>query len=161
MNFFEQSCQEAPLNNTLFGLCDDQDGGKAYTDQHNPEKWIATVKNNNSKTLVFTAIDKCVIKDTEEAGRGRCDGMLTSDEHLYFIELKDKNKGAFTEAIEQLASTIQFFKAHHDDSIFKHKKAYVCNKRRGHFQEIDNEQNLRFFRQYGFRMDAQAEIVIV
>jgi hypothetical protein len=75
MNFFNAACQEPSINNTLFGLCDDQNGGKAYTNVDDPTKWIATVKNDDSKTLIFTAIDKCVIKDNEEVGRGRCDGM--------------------------------------------------------------------------------------
>ena len=61
--------------------------------------------------MTFTAIDKCVLNDDEEPGRGRCDGMLTSDsnEHIYFVELKNEAKGWRTEAIKQLESTVQFF----------------------------------------------------
>jgi hypothetical protein len=161
LNFFDAACQEPPLNNTLFGLCDDQNGTKAYTNTDEPEKWIATVKNSNSSTLIFTAIDKCVIKDHEEKERGRCDGMLTSDNHLYLVELKELSARWQQDAIEQLESTIQFIKANHDISGYKHKKAFACNKRHGKFQVTGSELNIRFFKNYGFRIDIQAEIIIV
>lgn len=161
MDFFDSACQEPPIQEKLFGICDDGTSEKAYTDVLDPSKWIAKVKNEKQIELIFTAVDKCIIKDNEEKGRGRCDGMLTSDEHLYFIELKDELKNWKTDAIEQLESTISFFNQHHDLSKYRHKKAFACNKKRKAFQVIDNEQNKRFFRQYGFRIDAQAEIIIV
>jgi hypothetical protein len=161
MNFFEPACQEPPINIKLFGLCDDQNGAKAYTNVTDRTKWIACVKNDNAKKLVFTAIDKCVIKDNEEVGRGRCDGMITSDEHIFFIELKNELKGWIPNAIEQLESTVKFFIANHDIKLFKHKKAYACNKKRRHFQEIDNEFNLHFFRTYGVRIDIQADVIVL
>lgn len=160
MNFFDASW-ELPLNNSKFGLCDDENGAKAYTNTDEPSKWIATVQNGSNSKLVFTAIDKCVIKDNEQRLKGRCDGMLTSKEHIYFIELKNKSKGWLTEAIGQLESTIELFIASHDIKIFKHRKAFACNKQHQHFQEIDNEFNLMFFRKYGVRIDIQAEIIIV
>lgn len=159
MDFFNAICQEPTLNDSIFGLCDDQNGKKAYTNLTDNSKWIATVKNNNTE-LTFTAIDKCVIKDNEERGRGRCDCMLTSANHIYFIELKDQLRNWKTDAIEQLESTIQFFIANHNVKNYKYKKAFACNKKQPRFQEIDNELNLYFFRTYGFRIDAQTEIIV-
>ena len=161
LNFFDAQCQESSLTHELFGLCDDQNGTKAYTNIDAPEKWVATVKNQKKIEIVFTAIDACVIKGYEYEGRGRCDGMLASDNHLYFIELKNEDKGWMQHAIDQLESTIQFFIENNDIVKYKHKKAIACNKRRRHFQEIDNELNLRFFRKYKFRIDVQAEIIII
>ena len=161
VNFFVAACQEPPLNNSIFGLCDDRNGLKAYTNTEDSTKWIATVKNDNQKQLVFTAVDKCIIKDNEHQGRGRCDGMLTSDEHIYFVELKDEARSWKADAIEQLESTIQFFIESHDVNIYKHKKAFACNKQHKHFQEIDNELNRYFFRKYKVRIDVQAEIIVV
>ena len=163
MNFFKPACQEPTIDDSTFGLCDEQDGSKACTNIDDPAKWIATVKNDRKKILTFTAIDKCVLNDDEEPGKGRCDGMLTSDsnEHIYFVELKDEAKGWRTEAIKQLESTLQFFIAHHDINVFKHKKAFACNKKHKHFQQIDHELNLRFFRTYGVRIDVQAKIIII
>ena len=77
------------------------------------------------------------------------------------MELKDQAKDWIQEAIEQLESTIQFFIEHHDISIYKHKKAFACNKKHRHFQEIDNEFNLQFFRKYGVRIDVQGQIIVV
>lgn len=161
INFYEASCQEPALTNALFGLCDDMTGAKAYTSTTEISKWIATVKNDNNKSLVFTAIDKCIIKDYEYPSQGRCDGMLTSDVHIYFIELKDQTKGWISDAVEQLKSTVELFISSHDINIYKHKKAFACNKQRPHFQETDNEFNLRFFRKYKVRIDVQAEIIVV
>jgi hypothetical protein len=162
VNFQVAACQEA-LHHSLFGLCDDNNGEKAYTNTnaHDSGEWIATVKNSRNKALIFTAIDKCILKDGEHIGRGRCDGMLTSDEHIYFVELKDQAKNWIADAIEQLESTIQFYIESHDIHKYKHKKAFACNKQRKHFQEIDNELNLRFFRQYKVRIDVQADIIII
>ena len=161
MNFFDADCQEVVPDEALFGICDDQYGLKAYINTDDQTKWVAIVENNRNKNLIFTAIDKCVIKDEEEPDRGRCDGMLTSDEHLFFVELKDEAKGWIPAAIKQLESTVKFFIEHHDISVYKHKKAFACNKKRRHFHEIDNELNLRFFRKYSVRIDVQATIIVV
>lgn len=161
LNFLVNNCREPVRKDLLFGLCDDQDGKKAYSNSDDPTKWIATVKNNNALVLAFTPIDKCVIHDDEYPGRGRCDGMLTSSEHLYFIELKDEAKGWITGAIEQLESTIGFFKENHDINSFRHKRAFACNKQHRHFQETDNEFNLSFFRKHSVRIDIQAEIIVI
>ncbi len=101
MNFFESFCQEPAINESQFGLCDDQDGTKAYTNIGDRTKWIATVQNGRNISLTFTAIDKCVLNDDEEPDRGRCDGMLISDsnEHIYFVELKVQARNWILNAI--------------------------------------------------------------
>ncbi|WP_148707293.1 hypothetical protein [Chitinophaga skermanii] len=124
-------------------------------------KWIATVKNDGALPITFTAIDKCVIKDNEHVGRGRCDGMLTTTASLFLVELKDASSHWQTGAIEQLESTIDFLKANHNIDTFKHKKVFACNKRRAGFAVIDNAENKAFFQKTGFRMDIQAEIIVV
>ena len=161
VDFFKVICQEPLRKDFEFGLCDDNNGQKAYTNIDDPEKWIAKVKNDNKKELVFTAIDKCIINDEEHIGRGRCDGMLTSDEHLFFVELKDKLPPWQTEAKVQLESTVQFFIESHDASVFKHKKIFACNKKAKKFIEIDNEENLKFFRKYKFRIDLQNVLLVI
>jgi hypothetical protein len=161
LNFLKNTCREQERFDLSFGLCDNQDGTKAYSDAANAETWIATVKNDRAMGLTFTPVDNCLIKDNEYPGRGRCDGILTSNQHLYFVELKNKQKSKIADAIGQLDSTIAFFKEAHDIKQFKHKKAYVCNKQHRHFKEVDNELNLAFFRKHQVRIDVQAEILIV
>lgn len=161
LNFLNNTCKEQERYDISFGLCDNQDGTKAYSDVENSEKWIASVKNDSATALAFIPVDKCLIKDNEYPGRGRCDGILISDQHLYFVELKNQAKSWISNSIEQLDSTIEFFKKAHDLNQFKHKKAFACNKQHRHFQEIDNELNLAFFRKHRVRIDVQAEILIV
>jgi hypothetical protein len=161
LDFFKQKCQESSRKNIEFGLCDDQNGKVAYSDIADSNKWIATVKNENQQEIVFTAIDKCVLLDNEFRGRGRCDGMLTSSDLLYFVELKNQKPPWQSDAIEQLESTIQFLLENHDISQYKKRKAFACNKQRDKFVVIDNEFNKSFLRQTTFRIDIQAEIVII
>lgn len=161
MDFYKAICQFGPIHEAIFGLCDDQAGSPAYVDTTNPTNWVATVKNSSNKNIVFTAVDKCVLLDGEENGRGRCDCMLTTNELIYFVELKDQAPPWMPHAKDQLKSTIEFFKANHDISRYRHRKAFACNKRRPPFVVIDQEESLDFYRTYGFRLDIQAEIIIV
>lgn len=161
MDFFKPECQSGPFDQEQFGLCDDQNTTRAYVDTSNPEKWVATVRNPSRHAVTFTAIDKCVIQDGDEPERGRCDGMLTTEDLLYLVELKDHKTNWVPHAITQLESTIRFFREHHDLTRFRHKKAFACNKRHKAFATIDNELQRRFFRTYGFRIDVQATVVVV
>ena len=161
LNFFDQAFQEEPLKDLQFGLCDNEDGNVAFTDTINNDKWIATVENPDGLEIIFTAIDKGVIKDDECPGLGRCDGMLTSEHHLYFVELKNGRFGWIQEGFSQLESTIKLFNDAHPGvgKQYTHKKAYICNKKHPCFHVIDNEQNLKFFKAYCFRLDIQANIL--
>lgn len=161
MDFFKPQCQSGPFNEAQFGLCDDQNATRAYVDTTTPENWVATVENPSQKAITFTAIDKCVIQDFEALGRGRCDGMLTTEDLLYLVELKEQEPPWRQHAIDQLESSIKFLLAHHDISRFRHKKAFACNKRRRAFATIDNELQRRFFRDYGFRIDVQATVLVL
>lgn len=161
MNFFRGDCQHPPISVQSFGLCDDQNGTKAYPDTTDSSTWIAEVKNRNRLPIVFTAIDKCIIEDHELPDKGRCDAMLTTSDHLYLIELKDQRAEWIEVAKEQLVSTIELLLKNHDISGYRYKKAFACNRKRGKFAYIDNEENLTLFRRTGFRIDVQAEVVVV
>lgn len=163
MNFFNPECQTTGITAARFGLCDDESGAAAHVDYQNEAVWIATVENRRGITLTFTAIDKCVIADDEQTGRGRCDAMLTSTDHLYFVELKSAKCADTAHGKEQLVSTIQFFKEHHGERLagFRHRKAFLCNKKKRAFVVIDNEEQKRFFRDHGFRLDLQNEVLVV
>jgi len=89
--------------------------------------------------------------------------MLTSNKHLYFIELKNQRDNWIPKGISQLESTIKLFDAAHPGKKkgYIHKKAYICNKKHSRFHVSNKEQNLRFFRIYQFRIDIQARIVLI
>lgn len=164
VNFFETPCKESAQTSDEFGICDDQNGTKAYTNSLDEEKWIATVKNSNNEEIVFTAIDNCIIvlKEGTNDKESSCDGMLTFQDSIYLVELKKQRTGGWLpDAIGQLKNTIKLLVTNHSLENFKYKKAYACNRKHPNFTTIDNELSKRFFKETnGFRIDAQAEIMI-
>lgn len=163
MDFYKTECKTDNISVDEFGLCDNEDGNPAFVDFANRDIWIATIKNQKNKNITFVAVDKCVLKDNEYEGRGRCDCMLVTEnkEHLFFVELKNKDKEWISDAISQLESTILFFKENYNIEEYRHKKIFACNRKRKRFKEIDNEENLAFFRRHKFRIDVQSEIIII
>lgn len=162
--FLKSACSEPARTEELFGLCDDQDNTKTYSNVDDPNKWIARVSNLQQQGVVFTPIDNCIIIYKDEKTKKKestCDGMLTSANCLYLVELKDWHTGGWlSDAIDQLENTMKLLIAAHKLTSFKYKKAFACNKKNKSFRVFDNEQNLRFFRTYGFRIDCQKEIEI-
>lgn len=162
--FFETDCEESSRNDKLFGICDDQNGQRAFTDTTDYKKWIAKVINNNETDVKFTAIDNCIIvlKVGTKNKESSCDGMLTFSQSLYLVELKKQGTGGWIgDAKEQLENTIKLISKKHDLSNFKYKKAFACNKKHPNFTVIDAAERKSFFeRTNGFRFDTQAEIVI-
>ncbi len=162
LDFFDNKCKEASRKNKEFGLCDKENNEVAYSDDSNPDDWIAIVKNND-KEVTFTPIDKCFRiykKDTKDE-ESLCDGMLTFQESIYLVELKVKEKGGWLiKAASQLKNTIRLIKENQPIN-YKYKKAFACNKKHPSFTTIDNELSKKFFQETdGFRIDAQTEIVI-
>lgn len=135
----------------------------AYVDTASADNWIARVDNHLRKAVTFTAVDKCVMKDDEARGKGRCDCMLTTETGLYLVELKERESpGWQAEAKRQLVSTIELLQAHHDVSQYRHKKAFACNKKhRRPFVVVSHDEQRAFFREYGFRLDVQTTVLIV
>jgi hypothetical protein len=167
MDFFNAQCQSGPFTQGLFGVCDDRPDQVAYIDTHaaNADKrWIARVENTGQIPVTFTAIDKCVIQNADEPGRGRCDAMLTTAKSLFLLELKDRKVKSDwrQDACEQLESTIRFLMEHHPNQLqqFTRKKAQACNRKRSGFVVIEQELKRRF-KEYGFQIDTQATVVVV
>lgn len=159
INFFEAPCQEPPISSALFGLCDDQNGLKAYTNTNAPNKWIATVENPQTILITFTAIDNCIeILRGDGNQEKRCDGMLTYADNIVFVELKEAEKSWILDAIEQLETIIQHFKANHDMSLFRHKRAFACNKKHPKFHVIEPSTKKLFFDTHRVRLNIQGTI---
>ena len=160
VNFFKTDCKEPSRNEKQFGICDDQNETKAYTDTSDSTKWIAKVTNENEIDVSFTAIDNCIIvyKVGTKEKESSCDGMLTFTESLYLVELKKQNTGGWiSDAKRQLENTIKLISENHDISDFRYKKA----KKHPNFIVIDTAERKAFFkRTNGFRIDVQAEIKI-
>lgn len=164
VNFFETDCKEPSRKEKQFGIFDDQNGTKAYTDLTDSTKWIAKVANDKEIDITFTAIDNCIIvyKEGTKEKESSCDGMLTFAQSIYLVELKKQRTGGWiSDAKGQLENTIKLISENHDLSNFRYKKAFACNRKHPSFTVIDTSERKSFFeRTEGFRIDVQAEIVI-
>ena len=164
INFFDANCQ-SQTNQYKFGLCDDpnKDKDPAYIVTVDCSKWIAIVENNQEIEVIFTAIDNCIeILRSDGTMDNRCDGMLTYNNHIIFVELKERNfrnkwvgKGE-----EQLKNTINVFIANHDLAIYKSKKAYIANNKKPNFQSSQITRMDKFKDETGFRLIIQNTIEI-
>lgn len=164
VNFFETICKETPRLDKIFGICDDQDGTKAYTNATDEDQWIAIVINDYNFAISFTAIYNCILvyKEGTKDKESTCDGMLTFSDSLYLVELKNKGTGGWLPYSKgQLENTIKLLCASHNINEYRFKKAYACNKKHPYFTVIDAAERKAFFkRTNGFRLDAQRVIVI-
>lgn len=164
VDFFNTACKETVRNNESFGICDNQDGSKAYTDIDKIEEWIASIANKNCIDIVFTPIDNCiqVFKEGTNNQESTCDGMLTFTDSIYLIELKKQRTGGWLpDAIRQLKNTTRLITINHDIKHLKYKKAFACNRKHPNFKTIDNELSKKFFKETnGFRLDVNSDIYI-
>jgi hypothetical protein len=164
INFFDANCQ-SQTNQYKFGLCDDpnKDKDPAYIDTVDCSKWIAIVENNQEIEVIFTAIDNCIeILRSDGTMDNRCDGMLTYNNHLIFVELKEKNyrNNWVVKGEKQLKNTINVFIANHDLEIYKSKKAYIANNKKPTFQSSQITRMDKFKDETGFRLIIQNTIEI-
>ena len=165
VDFFIAKCQIENVSDREFGIFDDDDEGTkthAYIDTEDRNKWIATVKNATDKPINFTAVDNCVeiLKENGEMDF-RCDAMLTNEDHIVFVELKNQAAGWITHAVdEQLQASIDHFKANHDITKYKYKRAFACNKRFPNFRASYKDKMAAFYKKNNIRLNLTTEIVI-
>lgn len=138
----------------VFGICDDEPppAKQAYLDYENSDIWIAWVDNNAGKEVKFTAIDNCIeIKRADGKQESRCDGMLTHDRTITFVELKDRDGGRWLgDATNQLKITIAIYKAEAGLIDFDRYFAYVVNKKRPYFKAASISFAEKFTDETGF-----------
>ena len=150
VNFDELKCQTSS-NRKTFGLCDDPPPAKnpAYIDEANGANWIAVVENESQHKITFTAIDNCIeTLRTDGKMKQRCDGMLTYNATVIFVELKDRDAqgNAWVEdAIPQLKSSIESFEDTLIAENFNKKLAYVSNKQHPKFKSTQQRRMDVFF----------------
>jgi hypothetical protein len=165
LDFYNPLCSTKNIVNDSFGLCDHVIGQPASPDFDTVLKpnWIAEVQNKKGFSVTFHAIDKCILQDTDLPDQPRCDVMLTTDQHLYFVELKNSPHTKRKDALEQLKNTILLYASFHSDKLkmYRHKKAFYCNKKSKKFHVISQEESKEFRERTGFRLDIQGSIVIV
>lgn len=147
IDFFKKDCQQH-TNALEFGLCDETDENEktpAFINEENSALWIAKVSNQTQKNVIFTAIDNCIsILRTDGNMEKSCDGMLTHDDNIDFVELKEGRMSWIQGGIEQLKITVEIFSENHDLSQYRKKRAFLANRKHPHFQHSRKEDMQKF-----------------
>jgi hypothetical protein len=114
--------------------------------------------------VIFTAIDNCIeILRSNGEKENRCDGMLTYNSKIIFVELKTRkytNSVWIEEGEKQLRKTIAVFVNHNNLAIFKSKKAYIANNKKPQFQYSHKERMQKFRNNTGFTLSIQNTIKV-
>ena len=165
VDLFREICRSNVVHQR-FGLCDDENGTPAYFTLDYEGSWIATVINNGSKTIHFTAIDNCIdMRRSKGEMDNRCDVMMVYDESLLLVELKNKRKNWKQEGIEQIEATVKRIIKDHPVFYerFKTRKAVVANSkhRSPHFESLDAELREKFNANFRLRLQFESEIIIL
>jgi hypothetical protein len=145
IDFFQAACQ-SNTNETVFGIYDVPPATLLFT---NSDDWHVWVDNPNGKVVSHTAIDDCLgIPRTEGE---RCESMVTYDDVLTFIELKDRDGGRWAgKARDQLINTIALFKRDADISAFTRHYGHIANKQRPNFKAGGKNFSQQFEDETGF-----------
>lgn len=163
INFFDPLCQTI-INASVFGICDDPPppAKPAYIDTINQNKWIASVENINQRELTFVAIDNCIeIFRNDGNMDSRCDAMITFQDTIIFVELKDRqSSGWLAKGESQLRNIIGIFAANYDLSSYKSKIAYVSNKSKPNFQSGQMTRIQKFKNDTGFALKISTVITL-
>jgi hypothetical protein len=129
INFFQAACRST-TNESVFGILDIPPATILFA---NSDSWQIWIDNKNAKEITHIAIDDCLGIPRNEGGR--CESLITYDDVLTFIELKDRNSSGWAgKARDQLINTIALFKR--DASIAGYTRLYghIGNKQRPRFK---------------------------
>jgi hypothetical protein len=164
VNFFKANCQKT-TNEKKFGLYDAENNTPAKIKLTNEPSWNATVINPDAKKILFTAIDHCIDIFRENGDMDdRCDTMMSYENNLLFVELKNKRDSWQAEGLSQIEATIKRLKEENEAYYysFQKRKAIVANRKHQFpcFQELNSEQREYFWKTHKARIQFEAEIVI-
>lgn len=136
-------------------------GGVAYLVTSDYAESNAIVSNKSDIPLTFEPLDhNIVIHPTSGETYSLCDCMLYNRKHLCFIELKVKGKNWLSEAVRQLESTIELFRANHKFDAYPKRSAYAANKRHPQFQYSRKELMQTFRNRYQCYLRIQRNVEI-
>jgi len=155
INFNVTKCQ-THSDKKKFGLCDDPSPAKnpAYIDEIDGSKWIAVVENENRYSATFIAIDNCIeIKRPDDTMDKRCDGVLTYNSTIIFVELKERGalgSAWVKDAEKQLRASISYFEDTDGAEDYTSKKAYIANSEHPKFKESQSRRMDQFLTDTGY-----------
>lgn len=145
IDFFQAECQST-TNETIFGIYDTPPAALLF---ENSDDWHVWVDNPNAKQVTHTAIDDCLGIDWSEGER--CESMITYDDVLMFVELKDRDGGRWAgKARDQLINTIALFKRDVNIAGYRRLYGHIANKQRPHFKAGGKNFSQQFEDKTGF-----------
>ena len=146
INFFNPDCI-TNTNEPFFGLIDLPPATILFDNAENWNAWI----DNSAKTfnVILTAIDSCI--EIPRAEGERCEAMITYDNAIMFIELKDRDGGRWAgKARNQLENTIRLYGRDANLEAFTRKYAHIANKQRPNFKSGGSSFTQEFEDKTGF-----------
>ena len=145
IDFFQAPCQ-SKTQETVFGIYDVPPATLSFK---NSDDWQAWVDNPKGKEITHTAIDDCL--EILRIEGERCESMITYDDVLTFIELKDRDGGRWAgKARDQLINTIALFKRDADVALYKRLYGHIANKQRPYFKAGGKSFSQQFEDETGF-----------
>lgn len=145
INFFEAACRSVTCEE-VFGIIDNPPSTLVF---ENEESWNVWIDNANKKEITHTAIDDC-LKIPKSEGE-RCESMITYNDAITFIELKDRDGGRWAgKARDQLKNTITLFKRDATITEYRRLYAHIANKQRPHFKAGGKKFSQQFEDETGF-----------
>lgn len=167
VNFFAQQHRREPVKcDKVLGVCDPDGVACAYTTTNYDcgDKWCATIRNPESKGVLFVAVDKNIdIRKPNGEQESRCDGMVYVPEtkELAFVELKDYRVGGYISSAEtQLMKTLEYFLANHYYRDYTNRRAFACNPTHPNFAFSARQRIKEFYNVTHFRLMPQAVITL-
>ncbi len=155
IDFFQTHCK-SKTTEKVFGIYDAPPATLSFEDS---EKWIVWVDNSDEREITHTAIDDCL--GIPYAEGERCDSMITYDDVLTFIELKDRDGGRWPgKARDQLINSINLFKRDADISIYKRFYGHIANKQRPYFKSGGKAFSQEFEDKTGFILRVSRDLKI-
>ncbi len=145
IDFFQTACRSV-TSEKVFGIIDMPPSTLVFNDADNWNVWIDNV---SGKEITHTAIDDCLgIPDTEGE---RCESMITYDDVITFIELKDRDGGRWAgKARDQLINTIALFKRDASIAAYTRHYGHIANKQRPNFKSGGKNFSQQFEDETGF-----------
>ncbi len=162
-DIFRTLCQDV-TNGHRFGLCDDRRHQRAYIDEIDGQKWTAVVDNRHNRKIEFTSLDNCIeFNKANGKGESRCEGMLTFEDTIVFVEMKERRGDAkkwAKKTDDQLRNSILIVEAKVNLDQFIVKKAYICNRHQKNLNESHAVRAKKFQEETGYVLRVENRINI-
>lgn len=162
-DIFQVLCEDV-TNNTHFGICDDKPHQRAYIDTEDGKKWMAVVQNDSNQEVTFTALDNC-IEFNKATGKkeSRCEGVLTYNNTILFIEIKERSGNAKSwakDADDQLRNSITLIESKINLDKYINKRAAIINRLQTRSNEKHTVRMKQFKEETGYVLRVNYRIVL-